>query len=88
MRRSGGLIGEQPLIPLSKVAVLTYDEQDHDPRGNSALRPLYGPWWCKQQTMPSLLAYIARFGQPSVVGKMPPNVAARGIRRLPDSSQE
>lgn len=63
------------LYPSEKFPPLTWDQQDGDPRGQSALRAIYGPWWSKQQAWPGLLAYLARFGQPSVVVTMAPNAA-------------
>lgn len=71
---SGDVIG-QPLLPLAKFAILTWDEQNADLRGNSILRACYGFWWMKQQLLPLLLAYATRFGQPSLDVELPPSAA-------------
>jgi hypothetical protein len=60
------------LIPREKFAVLTHLSKDGDPRGMSGLRCIYTPWWVKQQTWRELLAFLARFGSPSVVGNTSP----------------
>jgi hypothetical protein len=37
------------LIDRKKFLVFTHRPKDMDPRGTSALRPAYAPWWLKQQ---------------------------------------
>jgi hypothetical protein len=70
--REGRLDG-QPIYPLTKFPVLTWNGRNRDPRGRSAFRPIYGAWWKKRQTEPGVLAYLARFGQPSLMMTLPPN---------------
>lgn len=76
----GGLVGGYPIYALDKFPTLTWDEADRDPRGRSLLRSIYAAWWKGQQTEPGLLAYLARFGQPSVKITMPPNTPADSTR--------
>ncbi|MBA3829876.1 MAG: DUF935 family protein [Taibaiella sp.] len=64
------------LLPREKFAVFTYRPQDSDPRGTSILRPAYDPWWCKQQVKKDYLAYMARFGSPSLIGYTPEDSVA------------
>lgn len=63
----------RPLYPLRKFPLLTWNGRNRDPRGRSAFRTIYGAWYKKRQTEPGLLAYLARFGQPSLVITLPPN---------------
>jgi hypothetical protein len=68
-----GQIAGQSVYALDKFPVLTWAESDRDPRGRSAFRTIYGAWWKKRQAEPGLLAYLARFGQPSLRMTLPPN---------------
>jgi len=56
------------LLPLDKFLIITFRMRDSDPRGSSAIRPAYSPWWTKQQTWPELLKFLARFASPSIWG--------------------
>lgn len=60
--------GQQPenLLPREKFAVLTYEMDNNDPRGQAALRSAYNAWWIKTQTWPEWLKFIAQFATPSV----------------------
>jgi hypothetical protein len=62
----GGMLAGQPVYALDKFPVLTWAESDRDPRGAPLFRTIYGAWWKKRQAEPGLLAYLARFGQPSL----------------------
>jgi hypothetical protein len=70
---TGGRVNGQPVYPLDKFPVLTWNEVDRDLRGRSAYRCIYSAWWKKRQAEPGLLAYLARFGQPSLLITLPPN---------------
>lgn len=54
------------LIPRDKFAVLSFRPQNSDPRGMSALRQAYTPWWAKMQIWPEFLRYLAQFASASV----------------------
>lgn len=54
------------IIPPDKIMYLTNRGEDCDPRGTSALRPAYEPWWKKRQVSPEYLHYLSQFGSPSV----------------------
>jgi hypothetical protein len=70
-----GMVNGQPLYPMAQFPTLTWNAQNCDPRGQSAYRAIFGAWWKKRQTEPGLLAYLARFGQPSLKIILPPGVA-------------
>lgn len=61
------------LIDRKKFIVFTHRPKDMDPRGTSALRPAYTPWWLKQQAVFEYTKYLARFGSPSLIGITPPD---------------
>lgn len=63
------------IVPRSKFWVLTWDPRRGDPRGRSILRPSYLPWWVKQQTVSELMAWLAKYAQPSLWGTTAPNAA-------------
>jgi hypothetical protein len=69
----GTLATGAPVYSLDHFAVLTWNGQYRDPRGQSLLRAAFGAWWKKRQAEPGLLAYLARFGQPSLDLEMAPN---------------
>jgi len=54
------------LIPRDKFAVLSFRPLNSDPRGQSALRQAYSPWWAKMQIWPEFLRYLAQFASASV----------------------
>lgn len=54
------------LIAREKFAVLSFRPQNADPRGTSALRQAYSPWWAKMQIWPEFLRYLAQFASASV----------------------
>lgn len=64
-------VGGVPLYPMAKFPTLVWNPANRDPRGNSAYRTIFGAWYKKRQTEPGLLAYLARFGQPSLELTMP-----------------
>jgi Protein of unknown function (DUF935) len=71
--QGGMLAGDVPVYSLDHFALLTWDGRYRDPRGQSLLRAAFGAWWKKRQAEPGLLAYLARFGQPSLDLEMAPN---------------
>jgi len=60
------------LLPREKFAILTFRPVNDDPRGSSAWRPAYNPWWLKMQTWQEYLKYLAQFASPSIVGTTAP----------------
>jgi hypothetical protein len=56
------------LLPREKFAIMTFRPRNNDPRGTSAWRPAYNPWWLKMQTWQEFLKYLAQFASPSIVG--------------------
>lgn len=60
------------VIPRSKFVIPVHKPKNGDPRGTSHLQSVYTPWWKKQQLNPQHMAYVARFAQPSVWAKLPP----------------
>ncbi len=69
----GHLADGAPIYGMEHFALLTWDGKHRDPRGQSLLRAAFGAWWKKRQAEPGLLAYLARFGQPSLDLEMAPN---------------
>jgi hypothetical protein len=61
-------LSDTNVLPRNKFAVLTHRPHDNDPRGTSALRPAYNPWWLKRTSWPEYLKYLVQFATPSVVG--------------------
>ena len=59
-------------LPRSKFAVLTFRKRNGDPRGRSALRAAYFPWWMKQQGYPAWLKFMALFAVPGLIGNVAP----------------
>lgn len=66
--RRAGVADVADALPPEKFVVLTYRPQDGDPRGRSALRPAYLPWFMKTQTLPEFFTYLKKFSSPQVVG--------------------
>lgn len=60
------------LLPREKFAIMTFRPVNNDPRGTSAWRPAYNPWWLKMQTWQEFLKYLAQFASPSIVGTTAP----------------
>lgn len=54
------------VLSREKFAVLTFRPKDADPRGTSAFRAAYFPWFAKQQTWDEFLKYLAQFASPSI----------------------
>lgn len=61
--------GDERILPREKFAVATHHPRNNDPRGTSAWRPAYNPWWLKMQTWQEYLKYLAQFASGTVVGK-------------------
>lgn len=59
------------ILPREKFMVATFRPKNNDPRGTSAYRPAYNPWWLKMQTWQEYLKYLAQFASPLAVGKTP-----------------
>jgi len=74
------------LIPRSKFVVFTWRKRAGDPRGRSALRPAYPPYWIKQKTANEGVDWIARYIQPSIWGVTAQNAIAKCITN-PDGSE-
>lgn len=54
------------VLSRDKFAVLTFRPKNADPRGTSAFRPAYFPWFAKQQVWDEFLKYLAQFASPSI----------------------
>lgn len=67
--------GPKVLISRRKFVIPTHKSRDGDPRGSSHMRPVYIPWWKKQQVTPEHLAYLSRFAQPSLHEALGPGVS-------------
>lgn len=61
---------QKNFIPRDKFLIYSHDPQNEDPRGTSCLRAAYGFWNDKLQIMLEWLKHLARFGSPSIVGKL------------------
>jgi phage gp29-like protein len=72
-------ISPEQVISREKFFILTNDAKGGDPRGSSALRPAYNPWYLKQQAWPMYLKFLAQFGTPSIWGKLPPNAEDKEV---------
>lgn len=60
-------------VPLYKLALWIWERAGVDPRGTSMLQPAYMPWWLKQKALEEWVAYIGRYGQPSIVAMPGPD---------------
>jgi hypothetical protein len=78
---------DERILPREKFAIATFHPRNNDPRGTSAWRPAYNPWWLKMQTWQEYLKYLAQFASGTVVGTTSPNakdrVDANGVRVTP-----
>ena len=54
------------VLERDKFAILTFRPKDADPRGSSAFRQAYFPWFAKQQVWDEFLKYLAQFASPSI----------------------
>ena len=68
------------LLPREKFAVLSFRPIDNDPRGSSAFRPAYTPWWTKMQVYPEFLKYLAQFASPSIYATASELATSQGIK--------
>lgn len=68
------------LLPREKFAVLSFRPVDNDPRGSSALRPAYTPWWTKMQVYPEFLKYLAQFASPSIAVMASEDATKNGVK--------
>lgn len=59
------------LIPREKFIVFSWAPHNNDPRGTSILRPIYSPWWRKQQVVGDYLRFLGQFASPSLFGTTP-----------------
>lgn len=66
-------VADSDVLPRDKFLVWTHNGKNGDPRGSSLLRSAYNAWYLKQQTWPHYLKFLAQFGTPSLVGKLPEN---------------
>lgn len=57
---------KQNLVPKEHFVWLSWMPQDNDPRGSLFLRPLFKPWWQKQQLMIEYIKGLSQFGTPSL----------------------
>jgi len=68
------------LIPRDKFAVLTFRPRDADPRGQSALRSAYTPWFSKMEIWQEFLRYLAQFASASIYAVASEQATNQGIR--------
>ncbi len=73
-RRPGGA---RAFLPREKVAILSWQPEDADPRGTSALRPAVEPCNLKRLVWPQLYKHLCQFGSASLVGKTAPGEVDR-----------
>jgi hypothetical protein len=67
---------KQPnLLPRSKFCVLTNQETDENPQGQSVYRAAYNPWFTKSSLWPEYVKYLVQFASASILGKTPPGTA-------------
>lgn len=62
---------DERILSREKFAIATFRPKNNDPRGTSAYRPAYNPWWLKMQTWQEYLKYLTQFASPLIVGKTP-----------------
>ena len=74
------------LLPRSKFLILTWRPKADDPRGTSALRAAYTPWYAKQQILNEFLSWLAKFAQPSLWATTAPDAMPQCIT-LPDGRE-
>lgn len=68
------------LIARDKFAVLTFRPKDADPRGQSALRPAYTPWFSKMEIWQEFLRYLAQFASASIYAVASEAATNQGVR--------
>lgn len=59
------------LVPLEKCLIYQHAMKSGDPRGTSALRAAYLPWFLKTNVLPDFFKYLKQFASPGIVGKTP-----------------
>jgi len=77
--QAGALIdpSDPRVLPREKFAIASFRPRNNDPRGRSAWRPAYNPWWLKMQTWQEYLKYLAQFASGTVVGKTAPGATQK-----------
>jgi hypothetical protein len=66
------LVGDiQNFVPRDKCVIYQHAVKDGDPRGTSALRPAYLPWFIKTQIIPEYFKFLKQFASPGIIGKTP-----------------
>ncbi len=68
------------VLPRHKFAVLSFRPESSDPRGTSAFRPAYTPWWTKMQVWQEFLKYLATFASPSVYAIASEKASNNGVK--------
>jgi hypothetical protein len=61
-------------LPREKFVLFRNAGANGDPRGESILRPAYGPWKIKQSVTPEWFRYLTMFSIPGIIAKAPPSV--------------
>jgi hypothetical protein len=72
------------VISRDKFLVLTHNQEDEDPRGNSAWRPAYNWYNFKTRIPKQYLRYLMQEAMPIPVGKLPPNTEGWLFSRAPN----
>lgn len=78
------MLDGQAIIDPEKFAVLAFDTEDEDPRGNNPLRPAYNFWQAKCLVPALHLKWLEKSGLPTLVGFTAPNA---GYEQPVDSSE-
>ena len=68
------------ILPREKFVVLTLNEEDEDPRGESAIRPAYTPFLFKTHTWPEYLRWLQNCAQNALIAKLPPKQPGEIVR--------
>jgi hypothetical protein len=84
----GDVRESQGFVPREKVILFQHAVRDGDPRGTSALRSAYKPWFLKTQVLPEFFKFLKQFGSPGIVGKTPSGPGDSGfVPRVDDQGQ-
>ena len=60
----------QPIIPIDKIFLFSYDQEFNDPWGNSILEEIYDTVFIKRQVLKWLAVYLQKHESPTLVGKV------------------
>jgi Protein of unknown function (DUF935) len=75
------------IIPFEKFLILTFLEEDEDPRGRSTLRAAYNGWNFKQLIWPEYKRWLDNCALPSIIGRTPPKGQSE-VQRTQDGTNK